>query len=702
MSWPRSISAHVALSFWAGSLLIKWPTAHCENRLIANPSTGTNILFDDSLFAVSVSRISITSNIPVTIQRYADTDGNFVVGSQPVSASDVRVVVTSDCDTTETSVIPTVELDEGSIDVKLNVTEDANMTFLEPSWYQAFWSYMSFWCPELTTTVASVDLTENISANDAENDNGAVDTAAQSGSASPSSTSSNTTAAAGNSTSSSSTSSANTAAASDGTSSTEDDAVATDDTMDNMSTGDEDTEPSPNSTHRRSFLLQTMTTFVMIFLASVLLFGVNGNINIFGFGKVAVAAIAVSFLFSKASRNQNRSQDPSRKLQTCTYNVDILLDGCYYSLDINAPSARIIDAVLVNLTSADSREQICTTDYSALLTFPVSENNTELKSNTTVTNVQCDLIAEGRPFVDSSGKNLFAPHNVDVEDLSWSGYLAVKDTSKMSSSRNETLSILGDEWIRRALAEHASIASFAAFSIALMTNKAPSILVEDALKAGLDEVRHAKVSFGIASMLTGNVVGPGPLPSSNIDFKQDLVALALAVAKEGCVDETLSTFSAVLEASIIQEAIVGGVAGTKYSHVDHNTLTLMRDELQKIAMDESRHSALAWRTLNWLCGVDPDACSAVQNEVFQGKLVKQRIGQIVDNKNHEATQLLLKEWTKILIFYGFNKTGLDYLEHGGVANEQPSCDSVNYEDVDLNGLKFISLVTATIQGGVVC
>ena len=42
------------------------------------------------------------------------------------------------------------------------------------------------------------------------------------------------------------------------------------------------------------------------------------------------------------------------------------------------------------------------------------------------------------------------------------------------------------------------------------------------MKAALDEVRNAKVSFGIASMLTRNVVGPGPLPSSSLVFKQDL------------------------------------------------------------------------------------------------------------------------------------------------------------------------------------
>lgn len=685
MCWHRSVSSRVALSLWGGVLLIEWPIAHCENQLIANPSTGTTILVDDSLDTVSENRISVTSDIPVTIQRYADVDGRFVVGSQPVSASDVRVVVTSDCDTSETSVVPTVELDVGSIVVKLNVTQTANMTFLEPSWYQAFWSYMSFWCPELTTTVASVDLTEDGSANDLENSTSTVATTAASGS-----------------TSSSPTSSTNTAAANGGSSSTEEDAVATDELTNDSFPSNDNSKPSPNSTLRRSFLLQTMSTFMMIFVANVLLFGFNWNITLFGLGKVAVAAISVSFVFSKTSPYQNRVRDTARKLQTCTYNVDILLDGCYYSLDINAPSARIIDAVLVNLTSADNSEQKCTTDYSAVLKFPVSENNTELQASTTVINVQCNLIAEGRPFVDSTGKILLASPNLHADDSSWSGYLAVEDTGEMTTYGNGTLAILGDEWIRRALAEHASVASFAAFSIALMTNQAPSILVEDALKASLDEVRHAKVSFGIASILTGNVVGPGPLPSSNLDFKHDLTALALAVAKEGCVDETLSTFSAALEANVIHEMIEAGIVAPKYNHVDHNTLTLMRNELRKIAIEESNHSALAWRTLNWVCSINSDACNAVQEEVFHENLLKQRIGHVVVNKHFETTELLQKEWAKILMSRRFKRTGLHYLENDRAANEQPRCHNVSNGNMDLSGTEFISLLTATIQGGVEC
>jgi hypothetical protein len=88
-----------------------------------------------------------------------------------------------------------------------------------------------------------------------------------------------------------------------------------------------------------------------------------------------------------------------------------------------------------------------------------------------------------------------------------------------------------------------------------MTNQAPSNLVNDALIAGLDEVCHAKTSFEIASMLTGREVRPGPLPVSSHEFHGDLRALVLAIAREGCVDETLSVFAATFKVEHITEVL---------------------------------------------------------------------------------------------------------------------------------------------------
>ncbi|KAL3775455.1 hypothetical protein ACHAW5_005021 [Stephanodiscus triporus] len=172
------------------------------------------------------------------------------------------------------------------------------------------------------------------------------------------------------------------------------------------------------------------------------------------------------------------------------------------------------------------------------------------------------------------------------------------------------------EWTRNALGEHASVASFSAFAIALMTNQAPSDLVEDALGAALDEVRHARTSFGIASRLTGREVRPGALPASEHVFHRDLKAMAMAVAREGCVDETLSALEAAAEVNFIERVLADGADGTKYSSIDRDVLAWIGKELQIIASDERNHAALAWRTLKWLCSIDSHACEDVKAKVL--------------------------------------------------------------------------------------
>ena len=82
---------------------------------------------------------------------------------------------------------------------------------------------------------------------------------------------------------------------------------------------------------------------------------------------------------------------------------------------------------------------------------------------------QCDLVVPGRPFVDSDGRGLLAPQCSGVQcegrASSWSGGTVAQDPSVGNITDDDGL---GREWSRNALGEHASVASFAAFSIALM------------------------------------------------------------------------------------------------------------------------------------------------------------------------------------------------------------------------------------------
>jgi hypothetical protein len=199
----------------------------------------------------------------------------------------------------------------------------------------------------------------------------------------------------------------------------------------------------------------------------------------------------------------------------------------------------------------------------------------------------------------------------------------------------------------RTLGEHSSVASFSAFSIALMTNQAPSNLVIDALKAGLDEVRHAKTSFEIASMMAGRDVQPRPLPPSSHKFHGDLRALALAVAKEGCVDETILAFAAAFEVKHIKEVMNKGIQDSLYSNIDRATLASIWDELVKIAMDESNHSALAWQTLSWVCTVDPGACDFAYNYIFDESKLEMRFRHRAKSSMGQEYLTLHSMWKKI-------------------------------------------------------
>lgn len=136
-------------------------------------------------------------------------------------------------------------------------------------------------------------------------------------------------------------------------------------------------------------------------------------------------------------------------------------------------------------------------------------------------------------------------------------------------------------WHRMGLMEHASVAAFARLTLELMAAGAPPDLLADVQRAALDEVEHARLCFSVAAGLSGRPCSPGPLPLSEpITAKGDLVALATAAVREGCLGETVS-------AALVSEAAQRAVE----PHV--------RSVLARIAEDESRHAALSWRIVAW-------------------------------------------------------------------------------------------------------
>lgn len=146
-------------------------------------------------------------------------------------------------------------------------------------------------------------------------------------------------------------------------------------------------------------------------------------------------------------------------------------------------------------------------------------------------------------------------------------------------------------WLEAGLEEHASVASFARFTLELVAVGAPPEFLADSAAAMRDEVRHAELAFALAQRFGANAQGPGPLDAGPARG-MTLAEVVVATVREGCVGETLAAAQAELAAAKATDTAV--VAA-----------------LEEIAIDEARHAALAWRVVQWALSVDPSLRAVV-------------------------------------------------------------------------------------------
>jgi hypothetical protein len=140
---------------------------------------------------------------------------------------------------------------------------------------------------------------------------------------------------------------------------------------------------------------------------------------------------------------------------------------------------------------------------------------------------------------------------------------------------------LASAWLRDALLEHASVASFSRFALELIAVGAPARLLEAAHQAALDEVRHARLRFALASAYAGEDLEPGPLPLGGaLEIASDLATVAARAVAEGCIGETVAALTAAEQHAVATDPSV-------------------RDVLAGIAEDEARHAELAWSFVAW-------------------------------------------------------------------------------------------------------
>lgn len=246
----------------------------------------------------------------------------------------------------------------------------------------------------------------------------------------------------------------------------------------------------------------------------------------------------------------------------CTVDADCGTDECGISRYHDGCSVR------VTATCREPADDACRVDTECTDQCGVDWGETDWDCLV----ASCDI---GRPYVDvETGKHRTAPA---VGRRDWRDApvaLALPENTDLRA-------ILARRWASIARMEHASVASFARFTLELMAMGAPPELLLASQQAAMDEVAHARAIFTLASAAAGQPIGPGPMDLGTTPPATDRRAVMTALIREACVGETIG----VAEAQAAVRCCVD----------PH-----LRATLQTIADDEARHAALAWRTLGWL------------------------------------------------------------------------------------------------------
>jgi len=181
--------------------------------------------------------------------------------------------------------------------------------------------------------------------------------------------------------------------------------------------------------------------------------------------------------------------------------------------------------------------------------------------------------AIGRPFLVGDVERLAGTSRRD----DWRAKSVEPRVAHLSSDKRARLA---EAWTQVALMEHASIAAFARFTLQLLSVGAPADLIERSNAALADETLHAKLAFAIASAYAGHQIGPSPISIAGALDACSLRDIVVTTIREGCIGETVAAIEAA-------EAL------------EHATDPAVRAALARIAQDETRHAALAWRFVRW-------------------------------------------------------------------------------------------------------
>jgi hypothetical protein len=161
----------------------------------------------------------------------------------------------------------------------------------------------------------------------------------------------------------------------------------------------------------------------------------------------------------------------------------------------------------------------------------------------------------------------------------------------LSPSQSSDPVLVGDYLARSAHLEGASVIAFERMADELAALGAPRALIEAALAARDDELRHTRVMGDLARARGGEPPAVSVADASPRTAEE----IALENAVEGCVRETFG-------------ALLGGYQALCAQDLE------VRAAMHEIAEDEARHAALSHRVHGWLMGrLDADARTRVRH-----------------------------------------------------------------------------------------
>jgi hypothetical protein len=237
------------------------------------------------------------------------------------------------------------------------------------------------------------------------------------------------------------------------------------------------------------------------------------------------------------------------------------------AMDFAQPCPGPTDPTLFNVLSQQLNTDFCSTTLDKIACGP-DPTMQECCYDVLTSNMVC----EGRPLLIAGEARTASIAKRDDWRAGEAPAIADLDAT--------TRAALAQAWAHDARFEHASIASFARFTLDLLAVGAPADLVAAAQRAMGDEIVHAALGFGLAAAYAGEPMGPSALDVDGAAQRMTLVDVTVATAREGCIGETIA-------ALVVAEALEGA------------TDPAVRAALSRIAADEAEHAALAWRTVAW-------------------------------------------------------------------------------------------------------